>query len=285
MNKKLLMAALIASLSHIATAQAEEKNHRGLYLGVFGGGGAINDSSMSQASTAYKRKGVAGETHTYDLQVSVQGKTHTDTAGFGGLHVGYEFSEIPFGQDWGLRPALEFEGYYVTTSQTAQLVNSQIEPTVGDLKYSVPAGTHSFANSYNYDIGVLLANAVFSVKTPWSNHIFPYIGAGVGANISAKRSADSKQLTPVAEPTINHFNADDNGSRSGFAAQGKAGIRAEIIDNLSLFAEYRFLYASESNYTFGPTFYPTVHADTAEWGNHFGSTKMHSGAFGIDYAF
>jgi opacity protein-like surface antigen len=287
MNKKLLMTTVLAvALSHVSLTQAAEKTHRSLYLGIFGGGAGVEDSRVSQSAIAYKKEGIAGEKHTYDLYVNSQGTTHTDTAAFGGLHVGYEFSEISFGQsDWGVRPAIEFEGYYLTTSQKADLSNGQVEPTVGALEHSLPAGSHSFKESLNLDIGVLLANGLFSFKTPWSDSIFPYIGGGIGAGISARRSVVSRQLTPVAEPTINHFNADDNGSRSGFAAQGKAGIRAEIIGNLSVFAEYRFLHVTESNYTFGPTFYPTVHANTSDWNNHFDSVNVHAGVFGIDYAF
>lgn len=286
MNIKWLVTAVLAvGLIHTGLTHAEERTHRGLYLGVFAGGGGVEDSSVSQSAIAYSRAGVAGGKATYDLQVNSQGTMQTDTAAFGGFHVGYEFSEIPFAQDWAVRPAVEFEGYYLKTEQSGYLTNGQVEPTVGNLKYSLPANTHTFKESMDLDVGVMLLNGVLSFKTPWSDHIFPYIGGGVGANISAKRSVVSTQLTPVYESTINHFNADDNGSRSGFAAQAKAGIRAEVMDHVSVFAEYRYLYASESNYTFGPTFYPLEHAQTSEWNNHFSSLNVHSGVLGVDYAF
>ena len=286
MNTKWLVTAVLAvGLIHTGLTHAADKTHRGLYLGLFAGGGGVEDSSVSQSAVAFKREGVAGEKHTYDLHVNSQGTTQSDAAAFGGLHVGYEFSELPFGQGWGVRPAVEFEGYYLSTSQTGYLSNGQVEPTVGNLEHSLPVGSHAFAESFNLSMGVLLVNGVFNFKTPWSDSIFPYVGGGIGAGISARRGVVSKQLTPVAEPYINHFNADDNGSRSSFAAQGKAGIRAEIIGNLSVFAEYRFLHVTETNYTFGPTFYPLIHADTSDWNNHFGSVNVHSGVLGVDYAF
>ena len=276
MNKKLLIViALAVGLSHVGLTQAAEKTHRGLYLGLFGGGAGVDDSSISQSAIAYKRQGVAGEKHTYDLYVNSQGTTRSDTAALGGLHVGYEFSEIPFGQsNWGVRPAVEFEGYYLTTSQSGNLSNPQVEPTVGDLEHSLPAGSHTFKESLNLNMGVLLVNGLFSFKTPWSDSIFPYVGGGIGAGISTRSNVVSKQLTPVAEPYINHFNANDSATSSSFATQGKAGIRAEIIGNLSLFAEYRFLHVTESNYSFGPTYYPNIHADTSTWSNHFGSVVV-----------
>ena len=283
-----LTTTLVLGFSHNGLSNAaEQHSERGFYAGIFGGSATIDTSSVTQSTTIYNRAGTGGSQQTYDLSVESQGNIKNDTTGLGGIHAGYEFSEVPFGQSgWGVKPAVEVEGYYIrTTGQEGYLTNPQVEPAVGNSAYNLPAGTHTFKESFDLDIGVMLLNGILSFKTPWSDSIFPYVGGGVGANISARRKVVSTQLTPVYEPTFNHFNGDDNGSRSGFATQGKAGVRAKIMDHLSLFAEYRYLYSSESNYVFGPTFYPVEHPRTLDWTNHFSSVNVHSGVLGLEYGF
>ena len=221
---------LFVNLSHAA-----EPTQRGLYLGVFGGGSASESTDMSQTGIAF---------HTPPENVNVQGTSQSKTGAIGGSHLGYEWTEIPMGSasGWGLRPAVEIEGYYLGTSQSSGLANSQAEPAAGE-REAVPVGAHTFTDSSNLNMGVLLANAIFTFKTPWFKKIFPYVGGGIGGAITSISNANSAQtgtnsVGPAAEPGINHFNSNPNASSSSFATQGKIGIRAELLDHLSLFAEY-----------------------------------------------
>lgn len=291
-NNNFLMPTLLAiGLTSVSPLQAAEHS-RGLYLGLFGGGSSSVSNDFTQSAIAYKREG-DGQAHAnYDLRVDGTGTTHSKAGAVGGLHIGYEGSEIPMGNGqsgWGLRPAVEFEGYYLGTSVSGNLANPQYEPGI-DLDYpandhGIAAGEHTFKNAFNLDAGVLLINAVFTVKTPWSTKIFPYIGGGIGGAITALSEGDSTQLTPEYEATVNHFNSNPNASSSGFAVQAKAGGRAELVDNLSVFAEYRYLNISATNYVFGQTVYPGTHSVTSNWHSHFDAMGFHSATLGIDYNF
>ncbi|QFY41990.1 hypothetical protein F6R98_04545 [Candidatus Methylospira mobilis] len=243
---------------------------RGLYLGIFGGGGNSNNNNFTQSGTA-----LYGDAKGGPLVVNAQGAANSNSTGIGGLHIGYEWAGWMMGQEgarWGLLPSAEFEGYYLGTTQSGQLLN----PTP-----RVPE--HTFSDNFPVNAGVLLTNALFSLRTPYLDTIFPYVGAGVGAAIVSISGANSAQTNP-AEPGINHFNSNPNASNWGFATQAKAGVRAEIVDHLSLFVEYRFLYISPTNYTFGTTVYPT-HIATTPWNVNFGGMYYNMGAAGIEYSF
>lgn len=283
----------------VSSLQAAEKTSRELYLGVFGGGGVSDNNDFTQSGVAFKRTDHAPYyKENYDLYVDTKGSANRKSAAIGGLHMGYEWSEIPMGSNqsgWGLRPALELEGYYLGSSQSGNLTNSQTElgipldsPYTGE--HNVVANSHTFADSFNIDMGVLLTNGIFTFKTPWSTKIFPYIGGGIGAAITSLSKANSVQTSNPLMPTgyeagINHYNSNTNASSSSFATQGKAGIRAELMDHLSLFAEYRYLHVSSTNYTFGSTVYSTEHAETSNWDSRVGSMNFHTGIFGIEYGF
>ena len=293
MNNKILIPMLLADgLTTVNTLQATEKTQRGLYLGLFGGGSTSDSSDFAQSGVAFKR--VPIDPHSYNLNVDVKGSSDNKTGALGGLHLGYEFMEIPLSSaysEWGLRPAVELEGYYLGTSRSGMLSNPQTElgVLVGEAgNHNVDAGSHVFKDSFNLDMGVLLANSVFTFKTPWSKHIFPYIGGGVGAAITSVSKADSAQYSPGApelSPYINHFNSNTNATSSSFATQAKVGIRAEIFDQISVFAEYRYLYVSATNYTFGSTVYPGIHSQTSVWDSHFSASNFHSGVLGFEYGF
>ena len=291
-NKILISMLLAAGLTTVNNLQAAEKTQRGLYLGLFGGGSTSDSSDFTQSGVAFKREPI--DQHNYDLSVDVKGSSGSQTGALGGLHVGYEFSEILMCNaysGWGLRPAVELEGYYLGTSKSGTLSNPQTElgvPVGGGDYHNISAGDHVFKDSFNLDMGILLANSVFTFKTPWASNIFTYIGGGVGAAITSISGADSAQYgpgTPELSPYINHFNSNTNASSSSFATQAKVGIRAEILDHVSVFAEYRYLYVSATNHTFGSTVYPGIHAETSAWDSHFGSTNFHSGVLGIEYGF
>lgn len=292
MNKKIVISAMLAAgLLSLNSAQAAEQG-RGLYLGLFGGGSISDNSKFSQSGVAYKRLGDGQASADYDLYVDVNGRTTTKVGALGGLHIGYEWTDIPMSDSasgWALRPALELEGYYLGTSKSGNLSNPQLEPAIWhgvvEKSHSIAAGSHTFQNSYKLDMGILLTNVVFNFKTPWTNKIFPYVGVGIGAAITSVSGADSRQTGPVLEPTMNHFNANPNALNSSFAAQGKAGLRAEIVDHLSIFAEYRYLHVAGTGYSLGATVYPSIHSETSNWNSRFGAMDYHSGVLGIEYGF
>jgi opacity protein-like surface antigen len=250
--------------------QDSPANSRGLYLGIFGGGGNSTNNNVTQNGTALYSTAKGGP-----LVVNAQGTPNSNSTGIGGLHVGYEWAGWLMGKEgerWGLLPAAEFEGYYLGTTQNVQMLNP-----------SARIPEHTFSDNFPINGGVLLTNALLTVRTPYIDPIYPYVGAGVGTAIVSISGANSAQLNPP-EPGINHFNSNPNASNWGFATQVKAGIRAEVVEHVSLFVEYRFLYISPTNYTFGSTVYST-HVATTPWNVNFGGMYYNMGAAGIEYNF
>lgn len=240
---------------------------RGVYLGAFGGGGHYENNSFTQQGTA-----LYGPNNGGPLSVNAKGNTDT-SAIIIGMHVGYEWLGWLLNTDkpcWKLVPAAEFEGYYLGNKLSGQLSN----PTT-----RLPE--HLFEDSFQMNTGVFLANSVWVFKSPYK--IDPYFGAGIGAAILSFSNANSVQVSP-AEPGINHFNSNPNASSWAFAAQAKAGLRFNLSEHGRLFAEYRFLYLSSTDYTFGSTVYPT-HIPTTKWKVNFASMHYNMGAIGFEYDF
>ncbi|NBV75449.1 MAG: hypothetical protein EBR59_05680 [Methylococcaceae bacterium] len=314
MNKKIIITSLISiGICTVQFSHAAESAPRGLYLGAFGGGSTSFNNNISQSGEAYKRTGGlqgiyrdSGE--DFNLLVNVKGKSEERSAGIGGAHLGYEFPELPIGGAsavWGVRPAIEIEGYYLGSSISGTLTNPNPETFNGlnDELVSLNGttqlnpGQHKFVDTFSQNMGVLLTNGVFSFKTPWASNIFPYIGGGIGAAINSLSGANSAQVasgSPYAgnEKGLNHFNSNNNANSSAFAAQAKAGVRAELFDKFSVFAEYRYLHVTDSNYTFGSTEYPATsssypggHAQTSAWNVGLGSMDYHTGILGLQYDF
>jgi len=159
-----------------------------------------------------------------------------------GLQAGYEWKPQAFGQtEWGLKPAAELEGIYI--GQQSPVGDMPITPSVMGTQYVTLPTT----------VGVVLANAVFTVQTPWSSKIFPYHGVGAGV---ARLSIQGANSTNPSEPGINHFDSGPDASATAFAMQFKAGLKGEVARNLLLFAEYRHLTLNPTQYTFGETLPP-----------------------------
>jgi opacity protein-like surface antigen len=163
---------------------------------------------------------------------------------------------------------LEIEGYYVSSEKVAILNNPTDRPF-----------EHTFRDTFSLRMGVLLANWLLV----WKNKsiVSPYIGIGVGTAMMHIHDADSSQMDPV-EAGINHFNSDPSDTDWVFATQGKAGLRFDFFKHMRLFAEYRFLYLTSSDYTFGSTKYPS-HAATTKWKVHFDGICNNMWAVGIDF--
>ncbi|MHB1946979.1 MAG: outer membrane protein [Gammaproteobacteria bacterium] len=256
----LLSLGLISSPAFAGTS--------GFYLGVFGGGGALGNEHVTQTGIAFFPASRGGP-----LNVHASGDPSSNTVGIGGMHVGYEWHMCPPGRDvgiWNIVPAVELEGYYLGVTQNGHLIN----PTT-----RLPE--HNFKDNFPMNNGVILANGVFTLKTPYSNVITPYVGGGVGTAILSISGANSLQTAP-AEPGINHFNSNTNASDWTFAAQAKVGLHFDLTCYCRLFAEYRYLYLSPTSYTFGATKYPT-HVPTTKWNVNFASMNYNMGAAGIEF--
>jgi opacity protein-like surface antigen len=239
---------------------------RGIYMGVFGGGGGSSINSVSQIGTALFPESDGGP-----LDVHATGSSRDRAVGLVGLQIGHEWSGGWGQSGWELLPAAELEGFYFTGTQRALLDNSNAR---------LPQ--HFFDDSFPMDNAVFMTNLVLSLGTPCSG-LNPYVGGGIGAACVSINGADSPQVVPP-EPGINHFNSGTDSSSWGFAAQAKVGVRLRLTDHAFLFTEYRFLYVGSTNYLFGSTQYPT-HAPTTPWTVRFGDMCNHLGVGGIGFNF
>jgi len=301
MKNKILAASLI-TIGLIANAQAEDGG-RGIYFGAFGGAGRTDSQDVQQTGVAHKRGdyGIPG-LQDFDLLVDVKGKAKRDTAGLVGAHVGYEWAATSF----RVKPALELEAFYLGADHNADLANSNTEvvantsATGGDLddihsavEAHYGAGEHRFRNHMNLDMGVFMANGVFSYET--GSILKPYVGAGMGVALLRMSGASSIQTSPASTDAsceitnttggcVNHFNSNNKSNDFAFAAQVKLGLRAEMDKHWSSFAEYRYLWVDSTEYTFGSTVYAD-HSPTNNWNYKSDSMGIHNALVGVEYAF
>ncbi len=262
-SKPVLFALLCACTTGTSLA-ADTPDASGPYLGLFGGGGSIASTSLRQQGGFYL-PGPLGRR----VAVDANGHAGSEHVAFGGIQAGYEWQRMNLGHaDWGLKPAVELEGLYLGKRSLAG--GLPIDPQVLGTQYvTLPMTT-----------GVLLANAVFTLKTPYSNRVFPYLGAGIGLARVSIKGADSANPN---EPGINHFDSNPNASDSAFAWQLKAGVKGEVNKHVSLFAEYRYLSIHATQYTFGETLPP--HLPTDPWDVSLGRQGYNLFAVGLQYKF
>lgn len=243
---------------------------RGAYIGLFGGGGRGGDSSNSQRGTVFFPEAMGGP-----LDVNATGRTSSNSVGFIGTQIGYEWayrSRLMPSLKIDLLPALELEGLKLSrTTHSATLEN----PTTRLVE-------QTFDNTYSTNIAVILANAVVGLHTPYQG-ITPYIGGGIGAARISIEDATSTQVNPL-ETGINHFNSGTDSSAWTFAAQAKAGLRVALGDSAYVFGEYRYLYIDSVDQTFGSTIYP-AHAATSAWTVRSGDTSYNLLDVGIGLNF
>ncbi len=227
-----------------------------------GGAGGVTSEDISQHGTAFISP---------PLAVNAYGKANnSDTVGVGGGFIGYKFGAFSQGTPWVIKPAVEFEGYYFGLTQRGEDIDNN----------TVRLNEHDFRVTYPMDNGVLLANGVLNFDNADFGSIHPYVGGGIGAAIVSISGADSTQTTP-AEP-YNHYNSNPNADDWTFAAQAKAGFNFSVSQQVSLFAEYRFLYVSPTDFTFGSTQYP-AHVQTTNWTVNLDSMYYNMGTVGIRY--
>lgn len=262
MRFKLTLATIACLVAAPAAAEPTTKG-RGVYFGVFGGGGSSTDTDVSQLGTAFFPEAAGGP-----LAVNATGRTDSGSVGFIGGQVGYELSSYPS----VVLPAFEIEGFHLDTgTQHATLQN----PTDR-------LSEHTFDNTYPMNSAVFLANLVLSFPTSFYG-VTPYIGGGIGTALVDIDGAKSLQVEP-SEGDLNHFNSGPDSSAWTFAAQIKAGVRLPLGSNAYLFGEYRYLYIGSTDQTFGPTVEPT-HVQTSAWTQKFGETSYHLGTAGIGLNF
>jgi len=303
-----MVASLLTfAMSGISSAYADS-NGRGLYLGAFAGAGKTDNQTVKQSAVAYKRDNEElmhdNLESPWDLFVDVKGNVKRDTLGLGGVHVGYEWAANAF----NIKPAAELEAFYIGADQESNLRNPAQENGVytssgtsehdgehvaGDISayHSIAPGVHQFANKMNMNMGLVMANGIFTYET--QSMFKPYVGAGIGLAYIRMTSATSYQTGPGGQELINgagsgpvnHFNSKTHDSDVAFASQAKVGVRAEIDSHWSAFAEYRYLRVASSSFTFGDTNYPGFHVETSDWKVKNDSMDFHVGIAGIEYAF
>lgn len=256
-----LTLAIIASLV-AAPAAAADKPARGVYVGVFGGGGSSTDTDVSQLGTAFFPEASGGP-----LAVNATGRTGSGGVRFIGGQVGYEMSYPSL-----VLPAFEIEGFYLDTGTRRAALDN---PT-----NRLPE--HTFDATYPMNSAVFLANMVLSFPTSYPG-VTPYIGGGIGGALVSIDGAKSLQTNP-SEGALNHFNSGPDSSAWTFAAQVKAGLRVAIGRNAYVFGEYRYLYLGAVDQTFGPTVYDT-HVPTSAWTVRFDGTSHHLATAGIGFDF
>ena len=219
---------------------------------------------MAQSGTAFYSDAAGGP-----LAVEARGTAEGRTRGFGGAHIGYEWMRR-ISPGFRLAPALEIEGTYF--SNTAKKV-SLINPTT-----RLPE--HDFIDKFPMNIGTLLVNGILEFN---NDYLSPYVGVGVGVGFVSIHDANSSQISPP-EPGINHFNNDRSEYTSLFATEAKAGLRYRFFKHYRISAEYRFIYLTTSNFTFGSTSYPT-HVPTSPWMVKLGGLAYNGVTLGFDFIF
>lgn len=271
---KILTGILLASLSYDVSANAMNcvpLNVPGeIYFGVFGGIAESSKLKISQYGTAFYIEALGGP-----LAVNAFGTANDRSTSVFGAHLGYRFAEIfpaPC-SSWAIAPAVEWEGFYLRKdSFKAHDVSNDTERL----------DEHDFFVTYPTRTGVFLANAVLNLNFACYSRLHPYIGAGIGAAVISITDANAAQVSPP-EPGINHFNSNPSDRDTTLAVQTKIGVSFDICKKLSAFAEYRWLYLSDSHFVFGSTVFPG-HPETSPWFVNFDNQHYNMGTIGVQYS-
>jgi opacity protein-like surface antigen len=242
-----------------------------LYIGGFGGELFSNKTRMIQRGTAFFSEAEGGP-----LAVDARGHSKSKSAGFGGIQIGYEWTQCPYYlgcSEWSITPAAEFEAYWYRHTNRGDLMNP-----------SVRLPEHDFRDTFPMHVGIYMFNGVLALNNNCNNcfsNFTPYVGGGVGFAHLSIRNATSFQVSPP-EAGIDHFNSDRSDSSFTFAAQAKVGLRYNICERFHIFGEYRFLFIDSSRYLLGSTMYPT-HAPTSTWDIDIKHLCYNAFTFGLQY--
>lgn len=260
----LALSATIAYSGAMGPAAVEPAGK--IYLGAFGGAGGLTSTYISQFGTAFLFEADGGP-----LAVNSFGKSDSSSMGMVGGHIGFAWPNT-IGMHIPVTPAIELEGYYMGGADIEGHDFSNDTTRIEE---------HDFLVHYPVKTGVFLVNAILNANNSLFGYFKPYAGVGIGSALVSISKASAVQLSP-AEPGLNHYNADPNDKDVALAVQPKVGLRFDFSPNTSLFAEYRFLYLSETNYTFGSTMAPG-HAATAPWLVKIDHQYYNMGTVGINF--
>lgn len=233
------------------------------YFGVFGGGGASNDFDVSQFGTAFYTEAEGGP-----LAVNAFGMLEGQSAGFWGAQLGYQAPGIFVDPHVTIGPAAELEALFLSnTTFTGDLMNNTDR---------LPE--HDFAVSFPMSRSIFLVNGVINftnVRYP----VHPYVGLGIGEAVIRISNATGTQVAPP-EVGVNHYNASTNDTISTFAGQIKVGLVYDVWKNISVFADYRWIYLASTEFTFGSTVY-AAHVVTSPWLVKMDTQRNNMGNVGI----
>ncbi len=259
-----LLFAVTCSFGVVVCPAADSSSEQGAYIGLFGGFGSASSTSLRQEGGFYLPTPAK-----HRIGVDANGDTDRQQLDLGGIQVGYEWRRQTPGQSkWGLKTGVELEGIYI--GKHSPVGDLPIEPSVlGTQFVTIPMSA-----------GVQLANAVFTLDTPYFKKTSPYLAVGVGMAIVSIKGSNS---TNPNEPGVNHFDSDPDASDSAFAMQFKAGLKRELTEKLFLFAEYRYLFINSTRYTFGETLPP--HFRTDDWEVSLGRQSHNLFVAGLQYKF
>jgi opacity protein-like surface antigen len=258
-----LVACINAAQAYDSSPKKKQDDKpMGIYFGGFGGGGFFS-ADVAQKGTAFFSQDAGGP-----LSVNAVGDTNASWFGFGGLHLGYEWLGDPE-SSWHFTPGVELEGYYFSKTKTADLDNP-----------AERLDFHLFTDTFPMRTGVILASGILALT---NHYVTPYVGLGIGSAMISIHGADSTQTDPP-EPGVNHFNSDPDAFDWSFAVQAKGGLRYQLFKYMRLFGEYRFLYVTPTNFTFGSTQYPG-HVATSSWKVRLSDMYYNLFSVGIDFTF
>lgn len=257
--------ALSASAAFSGTMGPAAVSAGRVYLGIFGGGGAVTGPDMRQSATAFFIEQQGGP-----LAVDGIGSSRSSSTGMIGGQIGYAWNSM--GSYFPITPAVELEGYYMGG---AELKGHEISND------TVRLDEHDFLVTLPLKTGVFLVNAVLNSDNPAFGRFRPYIGVGIGSAVQSVSGARSIQVSPP-EPGVNHFSAHTSDSDVAFAAQPKIGVHFDLNPRTNLFLEYRYLYLSSTHYTFGSTV-AAGHAATSPWLATVKSQSYNMGTIGVQF--
>jgi hypothetical protein len=260
------LLALSVSVAYCGDMGPEPVSVAKSYVGVFGGGGAVTSNGITQSGTAFYFEAAGGP-----LAVNAFGPSNSSSTGVFGGHIGFEWLNN-MGMYLPGTMAAELEGYYMGGAKIAGHDLSNDTTRLPE---------HHFLVTYPLKTGVFLVNAVLNANNSLFGMFRPYVGMGAGSAVVSISGATAIQLSP-AEPGINHYNSNPNDTALTFAAQPKVGVHFDLTPHASVFAEYRFLYLSRTNYTFGSTVAPG-HVATSPWLVSIKSQNYNMGTVGIDF--
>ncbi len=265
-----LSCILSQSAGAFADASVEPKPTplTGLYVSAFGGGGSM----MSGVDLVQLATALYDTDHGGPIPVNAKGSSKSSSFWLVGGNIGYNWFTKPLNlTGFNVSPSIELEGLYIGQHTIKG-------PHQNNKSSTLPK--HIFKLTLPTDIGAALVNMVFDFSHQNCPKLHGYLGLGWGAAVVSISKAKAIQTTPPE--SVNHFSGDPSDSCIAFVAQPKIGMLFDCNSTISLFAEYRFLYISDTDYQFGSTV-ATGHVATTNWLLKMGSQLMNIGVVGIRF--